>query len=171
MSDTYFMDPVDRMTIDLLSHYAFTLHEDISKTTDEDIQLAREFATEYLKNDYKWKDYDSRFSIFVNTQVVNAMINNNVDQIKTDVYQKILSLNNLMNVYDWYFDIYYDVDMPNCLLLAKRSSFGSDNIDLSYNFNDKTFQNCDTKVTDEMYKLGNIYYDCMNVDELESIKI
>lgn len=76
-----------------------------------------------------------------------------------------------MNVYDWYFDIYYDIDSPDYLFLSKRSSFGSDNIDLSYNYKDNAFRNCDIKVTSQMYKLGNLYYDCMNIDELDSVKI
>lgn len=164
------MDPIDRMTIDLLNHYAFTLHEDVTNLTDDEINKAKEFATNYLNNKFKWKDYDPKFSLFVNEQVFNAITNNDFSQIKTDLYQKILSLNKLMNVYDWFFDIYYDVDMPECVLLSKRSSF-PDRIDLTYNFNDKTFRNVYKKITNEMYKLGHLYYDCMDVDGLESIKI
>ena len=165
------MDSVDRMTIDLLNNYAFVLHEDVSNIADDEIEVARKFAEEYLKKDYKWKDYDSNFCLFVNTQRVNAMIDNDVNQIKEDMYQKIVSLNNLMNVYDWYFDIYYCENIPDCFLLSKRSSFGSDNIDLSYNFKDNLFQSREMKVTDEMYKLGNLYYDCMDIVGLDVVKI
>lgn len=164
------MDPIDRMTIDLLNHYAFTLHEDVTNLTDDEINKAKEFATNYLNNNFKWKDYDPKFSLFVSEQTFNAITGNDFSQIKVDLYQKILSLNNLMNVYDWFFEIYYDIDIPDCLLLSKRSSF-PERIDLTYNFKDKVFRNFEKEITNEMYKLSHLYYDCMNVDGLDGIKI
>ena len=116
------------------------------------------------------KNHNTDFSKLTSEQIFNIITNNDFFQVKIDLYQKILSLNNLMNVYDWFFEIYYDIDMPDCLLLSKRSSF-PERIDLIYNFNDKFFQKFNKAITNKMYKLGHLYYDCMNVDGLDSIKI
>ena len=54
VSETYFMDRTDRMTIDLLNHYAFVLHENVSDITDEEIEIARNYAESYLAKSSFW---------------------------------------------------------------------------------------------------------------------
>ena len=58
------MDRTDRMTIDLLNHYAFVLHEDVNQLTDEEIDVARNYAESYLEKNSFWESYNDDFKLF-----------------------------------------------------------------------------------------------------------
>lgn len=166
------MDRNDRMIIDLLNSYAFVLHENINDLTDKEINDARNFAQKHLNNSYKWKMYDSAFELFVNKQRFEAITNTDYDLLEKNLYNKICSINNLMNIYDWDFDIYYDIDYEDSLLLSRNNNIEyNSNIDLIYNIKNKSLCKCDIKISDEMYKLGNIYYNYLNYDEIDNINI
>lgn len=172
MAETYFMNPEDRMIIDLLHQYAFVLHEDVKDLTDEEIDFARNFATKYLEKNTHYKRYDQDFTKFVNKQTFKALTNQDYELIEKEIYQKVLEVNNLVNIYDWDIDIYYDIDYGDKLLLSRINKDGyHDKINLIYNFKYKSFCSCNIKISDEMYELGNIHYNSYSIDELNNIKI
>lgn len=84
----------------------------------------------------------------------------------------MLELNNLVNNYDWSFDIYFNADYDNKLFLSRINDNEYNNkINLSYDYKNKTFSKCDITLSDEMEKLGNIHYNYYDYDEIELDKI
>ena len=161
---TYFMDRSDRMVVDLLNHYAFVLHENLSDLTDDDIEKARNFADNYLKEDWKWEVYDQRFNYFVNQQRFKAITSNDYNNLEKKAYDVIYFVNNVMGVNDWNFKIYYSVDHGDCLLLSKPDIDGCYlNIDLVYNYEMDSLKANKIKITDEMEELGIIYPNCYKI--------
>jgi len=161
---TYFMDRSDRMVVDLLNHYAFVLHENLSDLTDDDIEKARNFADNYLKEDWKWEVYDQRFNYFVNQQRFKAITSNDYNNLEKKAYDVIYFVNNVMGVNDWNFKIYYSVDHDDCLLLSKPDIDGCYlNIDLVYNYEMDSLKANKIKITDEMEELGIIYPNCYKI--------
>jgi len=172
VSKTYFMDRIDRMTLDLLNHYAFVLHENVSDITDEEIKLARNYAEKYLeKNDF-WQEYNEDFKLIVNRQCFKAITNNDYETLEKLIYQVVKEINDMVNVDDWEFDIYYSVDYNNKLLLSRLNKDGyQEKINLIYDIDDKQFDSCDIPISNDMEKLGNINYNSYNFYELYDIKI
>lgn len=162
----------DRMIIDLLNHYAFLLHEDVTKVTDEEIEVARDFAHKYLEKEYKYKSYDHKFKTFVNMQKFKGLTSKEYKLCEKDLYKKILQVNNLFNVYHWKFNIYHNTDYNDYLLLGvmdEKSQF--ERITLKYDIRTGAISKCDMDMSDDMMELGNIYYNYYSYDELNDIKI
>lgn len=163
------MDRNDRMVVDLLNHYAFVLHENLSDLTDEDIELARNFANSYLKEDWKWEVYDQRFIFFVNQQRFKAITNNDYNNLEKKAYDVIYFVNNVMGVNDWNFKVYYSVEHDDCLLLSKPDKDGCYlNIDVVYNYETDSLKANKIKITDEMEELGIIYPNCHKIKKSSS---
>lgn len=166
------MDRTDRMTIDLLNHYAFVLHEDVSKLTDDEIDIARNYAESYLLKSNHWKYYDSDFELFVNRQSFKAMTNNDYETLEKLMYQIIKEINDLVNIDDWELDIYYSLDYESKLLLSRLNKDGyHEKIDLIYDIDNRSFSSCDIPISDEMDKLGTINYNSYTFYELYNVKI
>lgn len=73
------------------------------------------------------------------------------------IYETLSLINSVMVVNDWNFNIYYDFEYNDCLLLAKPDKNGIyGDIDAIYNIKNNTFSSCKIKRTDEMKELGNI---------------
>lgn len=172
VSRIYNLDKVDLMTIDLLSKYAFLLHDDIHDLTDDEINDARKFAITFLKSSNKWLEYNDKFKIFVNNHNFKSINNYDYKLLEKELYDKVLELNNLVNNYDWSFDIYFNADYDNKLFLSRINNNEYNNkINLSYDYKNKTFSKCDITLSDEMEKLGNIHYNYYDYDEIELDKI
>ena len=166
------MDRIDRMTIDLLNHYAFVIHEDVNNLTDEEIEVARSYAENYLIRATHWKKYDPDFNLFVNRQCFNAMTNSNYNELEKLLYQVIKDVNDLVNIDDWEFDIYYSVDYGNKLLLSRlNKDVFKEKIDLIYNIDNRTFGESDIPLSSEMNKLGTINYNSYSFYELYNVNI
>jgi len=166
------MDRTDRMTIDLLNHYAFVLHENVNELTDEEIDVARDYAESYLLRHHNWKSYDYDFTLFVNRQTFKAETNYDYIELEKLMYQVIKEINDLVNIQDWELDIYYSCDYDNKILLSRIKNDGyQEKIDLIYDINNRTFNSCDISISDEMCKLGNINYNSYNFYELYNVKI
>ena len=162
----------DRMVIDLLNHYAFILHEDVTKVTDEEIEVARDFAHKYLKDEYKYMFYDDKFKSFVNRQRFKAISGQEYELCEKELYKKINQINTLLDMYNWRFNIYYDIDYDNYLFLGTmddKSQF--EKITLKYDIKTGDISKCNLDVSDKMVELGNIYYNYYSYDELTEIKI
>lgn len=162
------MNQVDRMTVDLLNNYAFILHENLEDITDKEINKARNFANEYLKNNSKWKHYNYHLQLFINRQKFEAMTNNDYDLLRINLCETICQLNNLFNIYDWNFDIFYNIDYSDYLLLSKSQD---GYIELMYNIRNNSFSKCHIQLSNDMYKLGNINYYDFKIEQLDSVKI
>lgn len=172
VSETYFINKVDRMTIDLLNQYAFILHENIQELKDEEINIARNYAENYLKKSNNWKYYDTSFELFVNKQSYQSMTDNNYELLEKDIFEEISKINNLINIDNWEYCIYYNTSYHNKLLLSKLNEKGyHDKISLIYDIENKLLNPCNIKLTKEMNKLSRIYQYYYNYDELEKIKI
>lgn len=172
VSTTYFMDRIDRMTIELLNHYAFVIHEDVKKLTDKEIETARNYAENYLTESVHWKTYNSDFEFFVNRQKFNAMTNNDYNELEKLMYQVIRDINDINDIDDWKFDIYYGVDFGNKLLFARiNDDEYKERIDLIYNIDTRTFSTSDIALSEDMYKLGTIDYNSYSFYELYNVKI
>ena len=166
------MERIDRMTIDLLNHYAFVLHEDVNDLTDEEIDDARNYAKKYLLKQTNWKDYDIDFELFVNRQKFKAITNNDYDSLEKLIYQVVKEINDMVNIDDWEFDIYYSVDYENKLLLSRLNKDGYyEKIDLAYDIVDRSFGSFDATISDDMDKLGNINYNSYSFYELYNVRI
>lgn len=166
------MDRVDRMTIELLNHYAFVIHEDVKKLTDKEIEIARNYAENYLTESVLWKTYNSDFEFFVNRQKFNTMTNNDYNELEKLMYQIIRDINDINDIDDWKFDIYYNVDFGNKLLFARiNDDEYKERIDLIYNIDTRTFSTSDIALSEDMYKLGTIDYSSYSFYELYNVKI
>lgn len=110
VGETYFMDIEDRMTLDLLNHFAFVLHEDVTELTDEEIELTRNFARKYLSKNYKWKTYVPEFNYFANRQRFEAIMGYIYEPVEKELFDKISAINSDCNIIDWNFDVYFGVD-------------------------------------------------------------
>ena len=166
------MDRTDRMTIDLLNHYAFVLHENVGDLTDEEIDIARNYADNYLLRHHNWKVYDPDFKLFINRQSFKAETNFDYIELEKLMYQIIKEINDLVNIQDWELDIYYSSDYEDKLLLSRINNDGyQEKIDLTYDINTRSFNSCNIPISDEMCKLGNINYNSYNFYELYDVKI
>ena len=162
------MDRSDRMVVDLLGHYAFVLHEDIMELSDEEIQLARNFADNYLEKNWKWKSYNSEYELFVNHQIFKAITNCDYSCLEDKLYKEISSINNIMGISDWNFKVYYSLDYENNLLLSKPDEYGINcYINIIYDIRNETLSACNIKVTDDMKELGDINYTHYVFDNLK----
>lgn len=160
------------MTINLLSRYAFILHENINDITDKEIDTARDFVSDYLKRNSFLKNYDKDFDLFANKQKFKVITSYDYDSIEKLIYQVIKEINDLVNIYDWEFDIYYNSDYKNTIFLSRLNNNGDcEKIDLTYNINDKTFCSVDKPITQEMNKLGSINYNSYSLYELYNVRI
>lgn len=172
INKTYFMEREDCMTIDLLNGYAFVLHENINDLSDEDINVARNYAKEYLSKQSNWKDYNLDFKLFVNRQKFKAITHNDYELIEKLIYQVVKDINDMVNIDDWEFEIYYSVDYDNKILLSRKNKDGIyEKIDLNYDINNRTFSSCNIAISDEMDKLGNINYNSYSFYELYNVRI
>ena len=166
------MDRTDRMTIDLLNHYAFVLHENVSDLTDEEIEVARNYAKSYLAKSSFRESYEDDFKLFVNRQKFKAITNNDYNSIEKLIYQVVRDINDMVNIDDWEFDIYYSVDYENKILLSRLNKDGYyEKIDLAYDIVDRSFGSFDVPISDDMDKLGNINYNSYSFYELYNVRI
>ena len=166
------MDRTYRMTFDLLNHYAFVLHENVSELTDEEIETARNYAESYLEKRNSWNDYKEDFKLFVNKQKFKAITNQDYDSIEKLIYQVVRDINDIVNIDDWEFDIYYSVDYENKILLSRLNKDGYyEKIDLAYNIIDRSFGSFEMPITDDMDKLCNINYNSYSFYELYNVRI
>ena len=166
------MDRTDRMTIDLLNHYAFVLHENVADLTDEEIEVAKKYAESYLEKNSFWKSYDNDFKMFVNKQKFNAITNKDYDSIEKLIYQVVRDINDVVDIDDWEFDIYYSVDYENKMLLSRLNKNDyCEKIDLVYDIVDRSFSPFETSITDDMDKLGSINYNSYSFYELYNVRI
>lgn len=153
------MDLYDRITIDLLNHYAFVLHENVTDLTDEEVDVARKFATDLSKKTYKYKTYTDEFVKFANKQNFKGLTKFDYESLEKDLYLKIDSANSLLNIYDWCFKIYHIVDYNDYLLLGTNGEYGYvEKIKLRYNIKTGALSSCDIEYSDEMMELGRIYH-------------
>lgn len=160
------------MTIDLLNSYAFILHENIMDLTDEEISIARNFATNYLKKDWKWKEYDKKLNLFVSQQCFKAFTNYNYKDLEKKVFDTLSLVNNVVGVNDWDFNIYYYFEDADKLLLARANENGIyGDIDVIYDIKKNTFSSCKIERTDDMEELGNISQSCYKFREVKTENI
>lgn len=169
VGETYFMDIEDRMTLDLLNHFAFVLHENVTELTDEEIELTRNFARKYLSKNYKWKTYVPEFNYFANRQRFEAIMGYIYEPVEKELFDKISAINNDCNIIDWNFDVYFGVDYENCLLLARKfNNDGNEKISLIYDIYKKSFTSCDIEISCDFDLVGNIFKHDLNT--IEKIK-
>ena len=104
---SYFMQPEERLTYRLLLHYAFILHEDVTKISDEEIERARNISRAYFQNHRILpKDIDNELQEFINKEILRAIANINFDDLKNEIAKKV----------------YNDLTMSNCIGNLKKAS-------------------------------------------------
>lgn len=87
------MEPVERLTYELLLNYAFTLHENPASVTDEEIQRARDFADEYLKDNPMPNNKTLEMRGFINKQVIEATSGSEYENLLDHIVKLVLDPN------------------------------------------------------------------------------
>lgn len=166
------MELSDRITLDLLNHYTFVLHEDLSDLTDDEINKARKFAEELSSKKIKYKQYTEEFMFFVNKQRFNAITNKDYDLVRKNLYDVIDSINGVMGVYDWDFKVYYDIDDIDCLYLSHIDErTNEEEFILKYNMNNKELSCFYRDKNDDLNQIEHLFNDDYSLNKMDDIKI
>lgn len=159
------MNIEDRITIALLNHYAFVIHENITDLTNEEIDTAREFA---MTLNGKYVEYSDAFKSFANQQRFKATTNKDYNVLMEDIFCQLNATHSLLNIYDWKYRVFYDLDYENYLLLAKEDEYGCVNkIDLQYNIQTGVLSKSNIK--DNIYimeKLGELHHNSYDIENI-----
>lgn len=117
LDNSYFMDPVERLTYKLLLNYAFVLHEDVTKVTDEEIEEARIFAKKYLKEKGLSNFLDLDMKMFVNQQTLKAITDINYKKIEDSIIKKMAEKTNQ----NFYLKIYIDTNNYDKMIVIQTT--------------------------------------------------
>lgn len=149
LDNSYFMDPVERLTYRILLQCAFVLHEDPCTVTDEEIAEIRSFSEKYciIHNNILPKVIDENIIAFTNRIKFNATNDVNFDEIKNMIIDELYYGNE-----DVKFQFIYDSDID--LIYIKR--YSSETFDIDYYTYD-----LETKKLD-------VCHDKINYDDLEN---
>jgi len=164
------MEISDRMTLDLLSHYAYVLHEDVTKLTDTEIDEARKFATEFTKNNYKYKEYTSDFNKFVDKQIYKAITEYDYEILEKEIFDEIKLCNDLVGINNWRHSIYSNYDYDNYLFIETKNN-KSNTFKIRYNIKNKSIENCNIENSSDFNLMGTIHNDSYTLEEIDNIKI
>lgn len=117
LDNSYFMDPVERLTYKLLLNYVFVLHEDVTKVTDAEIEEARTFAKEYLKEKGLFNFLDLDMKMFVNQQTLKAITDINYKKIEDTIIKKLTEKTNQ----DFYVKLYIDTNNYDKMIVIQTT--------------------------------------------------
>jgi hypothetical protein len=120
LDNSYFMQPVERLTYRMLQHYAFVLNENPSQISDAEIQKARDYAKEYLKNNDMPSDINEEIELFINKERFLAITNIDYDSIKDTIKEDFSTVFD-NDCYD--NDVYFDED--NDIIVKQTDKIGS----------------------------------------------
>lgn len=164
------MNPEDRMTIELLNNYAYVLHEDVTKITNREIDKARNFATEYIKNSYVYKEYNPQFESFVNKQRFFAITSFDYDILEKNLYDTLKHVNDAFNINNWNFHVYYDADYSDYFLLGNVDENGIvDGLKLKYNIKTEEISKCDIPISSYTLIMGNLCYHTIDLKDISKL--
>lgn len=164
------MEISDRMTIDLLSHYAYVLHEDVTKLTDYEIDVARKFAVGFTKNNYKYKEYTSDFNNFVDKQIYKAITKYDYEKLEKELFDEIKLCNDLVGINNWEYSIYSNYDYDDYLFIETKNN-KSNTFKIRYNIKNKSIENCNIENSLDFNLMGIIYDNSYDLEEIDNIKI
>lgn len=81
-------------------------------------------------------------------------------------------MNDIVNNYNWDFDIYYSSNYKNKLLLVRKKPNGIlDKSLIMVNIDNYKFKNCDIELSQDMDKLNNLNINSYDINNLSNIKI
>lgn len=142
LDNSYFMEPVERLTYRLLLHYAFIVNDDPSKISDNVIQKARDFAVVYVNKYYNVlpDTLDEAMHRFVNKEIMKYTTGIEFDDIKMDIINK---LSNNLPESDCYITFFLDDDSYDNIII-KSVSYEEKKLDFYiYNLIDKSINKYD----------------------------
>ena len=164
---SYFMNPVERLTYRLLSHYAFVLHDNPSDITDIEINEARQFALKYVErhNNKLPQILDKESKEFVNKVILKTTTDINFDELVIKLLDKLKNDDYFIE-FNFYNDSNYDRIViekyinddivPNFYIYdigSKRLSFHEGMLDTKYLDNLGTYHIDNEKKINENIKI------------------